>query len=290
MAVQSVMCGSCGAGVPYGRLSCPSCGDLLASVAGGRRPTFAVTSVTSADTDDLGGLVDDLEAEADSAFDPPTARATVVPTSLPAAPPPPGSYIPPRPTPVAPMAPAMAAAPALSTGMPAGPAAPARAWAGRSADGADVTATDGPASSGEASRPFDTARVTEAAGWLAIGGAALAGLGFLMPWSVVVIGSPGTDYFDRWGLAGPGHLVIALALVAIVAINALDQVTSRIPLWLRAGIPGLGFGALLLGLVWPYVIGPLGADPGAVVVTVGALVLVVAGIVGIAADRHAEAI
>ena len=38
MAVQSIVCGTCEAAVPYGRLSCPSCGELLASVARPRRP------------------------------------------------------------------------------------------------------------------------------------------------------------------------------------------------------------------------------------------------------------
>ena len=37
MTAQSIVCGTCAAAVPYGRLSCPSCGELLASVAGARR-------------------------------------------------------------------------------------------------------------------------------------------------------------------------------------------------------------------------------------------------------------
>src|SRR5689334_16543138 len=39
MTAQSIVCGACAAEVPYGRLSCPSCGELLASVAGSRRAT-----------------------------------------------------------------------------------------------------------------------------------------------------------------------------------------------------------------------------------------------------------
>ena len=31
MTAQSIVCGACAAEVPYGRLSCPSCGELLAS-------------------------------------------------------------------------------------------------------------------------------------------------------------------------------------------------------------------------------------------------------------------
>ena len=37
MTAQSIVCGACAAEVPNGRLSCPSCGELLASVAGSRR-------------------------------------------------------------------------------------------------------------------------------------------------------------------------------------------------------------------------------------------------------------
>ena len=33
MTARSIVCGSCSADVPYGRLSCPSCGELLASVS-----------------------------------------------------------------------------------------------------------------------------------------------------------------------------------------------------------------------------------------------------------------
>ena len=37
MSPQSIVCATCGAAVPYGRLSCPACGELLASVAGAAR-------------------------------------------------------------------------------------------------------------------------------------------------------------------------------------------------------------------------------------------------------------
>jgi hypothetical protein len=48
MTAQSIVCAGCAAEVPYGRLSCPSCGELLASVAGSRRaaaPAAARTAV-----------------------------------------------------------------------------------------------------------------------------------------------------------------------------------------------------------------------------------------------------
>ena len=37
MTTKTIVCADCGAAVPYGRLSCPACGALLASVAGGPR-------------------------------------------------------------------------------------------------------------------------------------------------------------------------------------------------------------------------------------------------------------
>ncbi|MDF2735394.1 MAG: hypothetical protein K0S97_2017 [Chloroflexota bacterium] len=37
MSPQSIVCATCDATVPYGRLSCPACGELLASVAGAAR-------------------------------------------------------------------------------------------------------------------------------------------------------------------------------------------------------------------------------------------------------------
>lgn len=41
MSSQSIVCATCAAPVPYGRLSCPACGELLASVAGAARPAVA---------------------------------------------------------------------------------------------------------------------------------------------------------------------------------------------------------------------------------------------------------
>src|SRR5690349_2496986 len=48
MTAQSIVCGACAAEVPYGRLSCPSCGELLASVAGSRRATAPVAASIAA--------------------------------------------------------------------------------------------------------------------------------------------------------------------------------------------------------------------------------------------------
>jgi hypothetical protein len=426
MTAQSIVCGACAAEVPYGRLSCPSCGELLASVAGSRRatapaaaraavpdvlyeppaaPTPAVvdgqvsraTSARDAETelpwavptatqaaaggveatvdDGLGagdGLVDDdatgLPSWTPSSSTVPWGSAADLnggrtPAYMPrpglrrpAAPPavqpdalaePDGWPTPdvrtagePQPEPVWPadaLAAATAAAaaaaapdtapPALATAraaaaaqphavaappsaveaplpgslqafagpgayvppmpvtVPAGPPAPAREWAGH----ADTTSTDGviPGDAATQVAPDTRERVLDFTRWLSVAGAAFAAVGFLLPWGQVVIGSADTGYFGRWGIAGPWHLVVALAILSILGLALID---NKVPLWLRTGIAGLGLGALLLGLVWPYVTLPaLGMGPGALIAGIGAAALVVSGILALVTDRHAEA-
>jgi hypothetical protein len=99
-----------------------------------------------------------------------------------------------------------------------------------------------------------------------------------------VIGATGIDYVDRWGLAGPFHPLVVLAVLAVLG-SAL--VPNPVPLWIRVGLPGLGLGALLLGLVWPYLLYLPGKGPGVVVVALGAVILLAAGIAALVADRHA---
>lgn len=371
MTTQSIVCGSCNAAVPYGRLSCPECGELLASVAGSRRavagavttraratgkraaadagPTLApiVTQwaepepaplvaaaepaidrepVVAADPhpdpapapvaaaeptvgasatewmpedwdagrpepepepefaptatlDDQGGDDDQVEDEPPWVLDelPPRRPEPSVLMSV-AAPGPagadswarantftgavaaPGAYVPPPPM------------PAVVAGAPA----PARSWAGH----ADAPAT--PAVSAE--EETTATRMEEFVRWLAVAGSALSAVGFLLPMASVVIGSSGTDYLARWGLAGPFHLVVVAALLVVLG---LALAVDRVPLWVRVGLPGLGLGALLVGLVWPYLfVEVLDAGPGAFAIVVGALMLGVAGVVAIAADRH----
>jgi hypothetical protein len=322
MTMRSIACSACGADVPGGRLSCPACGELLAAVSGGRRdarpaappipddrplvdalldddpspaPPHAV-SATDAGPDEVLAHVATSSAEdlVDDTLDdgppspawpagpvpswPDRASTTLPAAAAAAAEPPPGAYLPPSPV-AAPTPPAILGTAAIAT-MPAGPAAPARAWAGPSAAaGADDTAGE-PETDAAGAR----ARVDEAIGWVAVAGCAIALLGFLIPWARTMIGSSGDGYLDQWGLAGPGHLVIVIALVAIV-IGAV--IPNRIPAWLRLGVPGLVVGAILIGLLWPYVIGPLGTLPGAFLSLAGALTLVGASIASIVIDRHA---
>jgi hypothetical protein len=373
MSAQSIVCGACGAAVPYGRLSCPECGELLASGVGGARRmvTGAVAGGTSVATllaDTVPAAEPELPASA-SADVPEAAAATPDPSpaTLDDAPPvarpipsvlrdaePAGmiaaatwsdpDYEPatnvdvdadpdvvlepldrdvaPTPAwiasaglatetapntslfgamPAGPYAAAGAAValPAATPGayvppmpavfLPAGPAAPARAWgngdlpapdgaAGGSGRAAPVAAAVG------AARAMERPRLVDATRWLAVGGAALAVAGFVLPWATSVIGAGGLGYFDRWGLAGSGHLLL---LVALLAVLAMALIKNPVPVWLRVGVPGLGLGALLLGLAWPYVFSSvLGPQLGVYGVAVGAVLLMIAGVVAIWSDRH----
>jgi hypothetical protein len=340
--VQSIVCGACRAAVPYGRLSCPECGELLASVVGApRKDASALSGGATEGTGTPGSRVATIPPP-EPEVGPPASRSgpeltvsdrsTVVATAMsvaagrvetdagdaadePSVPPEGGSGTtrvgdepPPPATFGAPTAMVERAAwaengtpgayvppPILQ---PAGPAAPARAWGGHAGAEAeskagtagstpDPAATDhrsaGQEGRSEGLAPDAAKQAVEFVGWLSIAGAALAMAGFILPWSDVVIGASGVDYVDRWGLAGPGHILVLVGLLGIVSAAVTRE---RVPIWLGIGLPGLALGSLLVGLVWPYVVGPLGAQLGAMAVLVGALLLVAAGVAALLVDRR----
>lgn len=128
------------------------------------------------------------------------------------------------------------------------------------------------------------ATLVEIAGWFVIVGSAMAILGFLLPWSVTVIGSSGVGgYFNSWGLASPTHLLVEIGLLVGLALGI---VPNKVPTWVRSGLYGVAVGGLLLGLVWPYLVGRLGPDVGVTVTALGGLALVVGGVVASWASRH----
>lgn len=294
MAVRTIECSACGSTVPYGRLSCPDCGELLASVAGaarrltsitaigdGARPMAASTTAIAAESAEPAWIADPAEPPAEPAAtaDPEPELADLAPAPDPGAAAPsiyrsvslPGAYVPPAPVALAPVV------------EPAGLPAPARAWGGI---GSGAGAGSSPALAGETLSLTDPARRAEAIGWLAVAGAAVGAAGFLLPWARTIIGADGVGYLDTWGFAGPGH---TLVVIGILAVLALALVKNPIPAWARLGIPGLALGSLLVGLLWPYLLGPLGPLPGAYLSLVGAVGLVTAAIACLATDRHAPA-
>jgi hypothetical protein len=340
MANRTIECGECGESVPYGRLSCPACGALLAAVtrasasngasatsngasatttatrASSSNGASATTTATPGSSSTRGAwrkaagpasapvyLIDPVPDVADEPalessptpwpplverepvgtaaageahYAPPDASLVARPqerlssarASDPPRVPPPGAYLPPS----------SAASIALTTGI------------GRPAPGIGGPTVADPVGATTATvraalPSLDAARVGELAGWLVAAGSAMAALGFVLPWSVAVIGARGYGgYLDGWGLASPTHV---LALSVVLLALALGVVKTTVPAWLRTGVLGLALGGLLIGLTWPYAVGPLGADIGAMLVTIGGLALVVGGGLALWSDRHA---
>ena len=127
-------------------------------------------------------------------------------------------------------------------------------------------------------------RFVEIAGWFVVVGSTMSLLGFLLPWSRVVIGASTIGgYFDGWGLASPTHLLVFVGLLGVLALALRRGPLSP---WISSGILGLVFGGLLLGLAWPYLIGPLGSDVGLTMTALGAVALLIGGVVTLWATRH----
>jgi len=117
-------------------------------------------------------------------------------------------------------------------------------------------------------------------------GAGITAFGFILPWAEIVIGSRSVgSYLDEWGLAGPGHVIV---LLAVLGIAAASIIAARLPRWLGLALPAVSLAFLLLGLAWPYVFGPFRTAIGVYVVVVGALVLILGGLLDRATRRHAE--
>jgi ribosomal protein S27E len=337
--MKTIECVDCGESVPYGRLSCPACGALLASVAGGRARVLPVSPVSApevvsfealdplpipepASVATLARIARPARAAAPiveafftepldetPSFWPPLAD---VPEPILAARPyrtPAWATIPLEATPeaapqVAPLPPTWATIalapeppsprvatpgayrpPAFSLAT-AGPGLVPSTWSNASgAGGASVARMAGSVTKAPAIA-FDAARFREIAVWFVVVGSTLSVLGFFLPWSRVVIGAASYgDYFDAWGLASPTHWLVLAGLLLVLALGIVHTI---VPIWLRTGVLGLGLGALLVGLVWPYVAGPLGADVGVLCVGLGGLTMVAGGALASWATRHVE--
>jgi hypothetical protein len=311
MAAESHACPSCAESVPPGRLSCPHCGTVLAAVA--RRvdvaEAFAPAPAPAPQPPAPAALAwadDDAEPALEPEPEPytpwpmpateaaPVAAAppiTAVPSLPPASPfASAGTYVPPAIVPPVPesVEPAAATASPAPADLPPAPVFP-RAWdpAGAAA-GEGVVAATAPAGvprlGGFAMPRIDKNRVEEAADAMMLVGAFGLVLAFLAPWARIVIGSRGSGYMDTWGLAGSGHIALFLLALAVLGLAVFQNPIGR---WLRTGVLGVALGSFVLGLAWPYVVGPLGAGPGALLAWVSGLVMFIAGTVSLFVLRHA---
>lgn len=117
-------------------------------------------------------------------------------------------------------------------------------------------------------------------------GAAIAGLGFLLPWAEIVIGSSTMGGFlDMWGLAGPGHPIVLLLLIGI---GILAVAHEKWPINVGAGTAAIVLGSVLLGLAFPYVMGPFREAIGVYVTAAGAVVMIAGGLLARMPRRHAD--
>jgi hypothetical protein len=122
------------------------------------------------------------------------------------------------------------------------------------------------------------------ADWLVAAGSATALVSFLLPWSATVLGAKNFGgYTDSWGLAVPSHFLILLMLAAVLTLAVMP---NPVPSWIRTGVLGIVFGGLLLGLVWPYLVGGFGASLGVMGEAVAAVLMGAGGIVTVRAGRH----
>jgi hypothetical protein len=297
VTTKTIECVECGQPVRNGRLSCPACGALLAAVSRSTRtgapagdpptedppaqslaaaPAYLIEPVERSDidpaTDDWQAPWPPLQASEPTLV----ARrygwgASTDAQGPRSAAPPPGAYLPPN------LAPQTTTAGAA--GLP--PATPV------TGAGLEAASSAGSRASAGVAPGVDAARLLEIAGWFVVVGSAMAILGFLLPWSVAVIGARSSGgYLDGWGLANPNHILV---LVGLLGVLLLGVVQTWVPEWFRTGVLGLGLGGLLIGLTWPYVLGPLGADIGVLVTGLGGLALLVGGGVASWATRHAGA-
>lgn len=341
--MKTIDCVECGETVPYGRLSCPACGTLLASVTGGRsrvaRPDdVPVLDAAPEELASSGVAVATAEREADVPVKPratarPAADVETQPAPVavaratkrsPAAPrrvaaakrrlfdPAPISE---SPTPWAPLetpepvltgrpyqrhvslepdpttwnAPLPSAYRPPTLTLSSATAVGAGASAGMAAAIAQAPSMAAPRTSDlgvPRSMVIDAARLTEIASWFVIVGATMSMLGFLLPWSVTVIGASGIGgYFDSWGMASPTHGFIVLGLLGVLALGILP---TPVAAWFKTGVLGIALGSLIIGLVWPYIVGRLGADVGVTVTALGGLALVLGGVAASWATRNAE--
>jgi hypothetical protein len=125
--------------------------------------------------------------------------------------------------------------------------------------------------------PFDAPDTLT--GWLITGGAGLAALSFILPWT-----GGAADYFLSWGLAATSRV---LAFISVLALLWLSMTPNRLPSWVRSAVVPLVLGGVMLGLVWSSL---FSGRPGlgVFVALAGSILLVVGGILTVRPMRHAD--
>jgi hypothetical protein len=122
-------------------------------------------------------------------------------------------------------------------------------------------------------------------GWLATIGSALAVAGFVLPWATRMPFTTGRGgYTDLWGLAASSHWSVLAVTAGLLVLSLLPR---HVPPWIRAGVVPLALGGMLLGLVWPFVMGQFGSDIGSLGVALAAVMLIGSGLLGLRPRRHA---
>lgn len=282
MTSTMIRCPECGSPVPSGRLACSECGALIAAVGGstksrrGRsaRPTPkesnpALPETTPAPGSDSEAAVDfGAEDESGETLDrpvaPPSEGAISVATGADQATPPvTGAYLPPS---------ATYRSALLGANRPL------------ATDPAQVAfESGGPAVQTESGVGAADAIPAEAATWLVISGCLVATFSFLLPWATNgVIGASGIGYLAMWGLANPGHLMLALGLIGLLGVQLIPD---RLPAWIRVGVLPLVAGGILMGLAFAYFARPFGGGTGVTFLLAAAAALLAGGLLGIRSAR-----
>jgi hypothetical protein len=312
MATATAACPECGSATSPGRYTCPTCGAFLDGVAVAPRswerettpepepahePAVAAAGPASVPGEDAipGDTGDPLVADG-PALDPvepswppspdvlrdvqwpthqdPAPSAARLDTAPPSAAPPAG--LPPLAAPQ-PRVPAGAWLPpsALLTGLDetgvAGTAAAALPGAAAGSAGA-TTARDWLTAFGSLDGRWSAARRLIAVG------AAVAVVGFVLPWANGSVGNLLTVWTSVWGLAGAGSWLVVLGMAAFAVVASSSGRLAGVQLaGVQLGVPALLGSAFLLGLIWPSLLGASGRPIGVLVVFAGALLLGVGG-------------
>lgn len=226
-AAGTTRCPACGASVTQGRLSCPECGTLMASVSGGDASAGPPAAAQPRPPPLLRPLDESIEP-APAGHGPVTPAATPVPV-----------------TPAAASAPPTSAPPAVVVSPSARSLGPNQWYSERFREAAGEPATsEAPAPRAGAAgflSDLPIAAPPVPMGWLAIAGVWLLALAFLLPWA------PNSDYFTGWGLGLGRNFLVFFAALAVALLTILPL---HLPAWLRLGLLPLLMGTFSLGLVW----------------------------------------